>query len=145
MYCLAGGRSAAAAKQMREAGYKNVFELSGGINAWKAASKPLEGKRNAKQMSIDEFNAAVNSSETVLVDFGAEWCPPCRKMEPVLKSLETNNAGKFKLVRVDGGNDEAVLKAYNVTSLPVFIIFKNGKQVWRKDGVVEEKEMADKL
>ena len=145
VYCLAGGRSAAAAKQMREAGYKNVFELSGGINAWKAASKPLEGKRNAKQMSIDEFNAAVNSSETVLVDFGAEWCPPCRKMEPVLKSLETNNAGKFKLVKVDGGNDEAILKVYNVTALPVFIIFKNGKQVWRKDGVVEEKEMADNL
>jgi thioredoxin len=145
IYCLAGGRSAAAAKEMRANGYEKVYELSGGINAWKSVSKPLEGKSNEKQMSIEEFNTAINSNQTVLVDFGAEWCPPCKKMEPVLKSLETNNTGKYKLVKVDGGKDQDILKAYNVTALPVFILFKNGKQVWRKDGVAEEKEIAEQL
>lgn len=145
VYCLAGSRSAAAAKQMRNAGFQNVYELSGGINAWKAAGKSLEGKHDKKQMTIAEFNAAINSGKVVLVDFGAEWCPPCKKMDPVLKSLEANNAGKFKLVKVDGGNDEAILKAYNVTALPVFIIFKDGKQVWRKDGMAEETELAKNL
>jgi thioredoxin len=142
VYCLAGGRSAAAAKEMRANGYEKVYELSGGINAWKADNKPLQGKTDAKQMSMEEFNAAINSTTTVLVDFGAEWCPPCKKMEPVLKSLEANNAGKYKLVKVDGGKDQDILKAYNVTALPVFILFKNGKPVWRKDGVAEEKEIA---
>lgn len=66
-------------------------------------------------------------------------------MEPVLKSLEANNAGKYKLVKVDGGKDEDILKAYNVTALPVFIVFKNGKPVWRKDGVADEKEIAGQL
>ena len=145
VYCLAGGRSAAAAEKMRAEGYEKVYELKGGINAWKADSKPLEGKSIAKQMTMEEFNTFINSSKTVLVDFGAEWCPPCRKMEPVLKSLQANNSGKFSIVKVDGGNDEAVLKAYNVTALPVFILFKDGKQVWRKDGVAEEKEIAGKL
>lgn len=145
VYCLSGGRSAAAAKKMRAEGFENVFELKGGINAWKADSKPLEGKTTAMQMSMDEFNNLINSSKTVLVDFGATWCPPCKKMEPVLKSLETNNPDKFSLVKVDGGNDEEIMKAYNVTALPVFILFKNGKQVWRKDGVAEEKEIADQL
>jgi thioredoxin len=145
VYCLAGGRSAAAAKQMRNTGFENVYELNGGINAWKAANKKLEGKNDKKQMTIDEFNSAINSDKVVLVDFGAEWCPPCKKMEPVLKNLEKNNAGKFRLIKVDGGNDEDVLKAYNVTALPVFIIFKDGKQVWRKDGVVEESEVAKNL
>lgn len=145
IYCLAGGRSAAAAKKLRADGFTKVFELDGGTNAWKAANKPLEGKKDARQMTVEEFITAINSQGTVLVDFGAEWCPPCRKMEPVLKNLETNNAGKFKLVKVDGGKDEAVMKAYNVTALPVFIIFKNGKQVWRKDGVAEEKEIANNL
>ena len=145
VYCLAGGRSAAAAKQMRTNGFEKVYELNGGINAWKAASKALEGKSEAKQMSMEEFNTAVNASKTVLVDFGAEWCPPCRKMEPVLKSLLTNNADKFKLVKVDGGKDQDILKAYHVTALPVFILFKDGKQVWRKDGVADEKEIAEKL
>ncbi len=145
VYCLAGGRSAAAAAKMRSEGFENVYELKGGINAWKAADKKLEGAVATRQMSIEAFNGALTSSKTVLVDFGAEWCPPCKKMEPVIQSLQKNNAGKFALVKVDGGNDEAVLKAYNVTALPVFIIFKDGKQVWRKDGVAEEKEIAAHL
>jgi rhodanese-related sulfurtransferase len=143
VYCLAGGRSAAAAETMRAEGYENVYELKGGINAWKADNKPLEGKSTARQMTIDEFNSAIHSGKTVLVDFGAAWCPPCKKMEPVLKSLQANNPGKFLLVKVDGGNDADILKAYNVTALPVFILFKDGKPVWRKDGVAEEKEIAD--
>ena len=143
VYCLAGGRSAAAAAKMRAMGFKNVYELQGGINAWKAGNKNLEGVSTVKMpFSLEAFNAAINSSKTVLVDFGAEWCPPCKKMEPVLQSLQKNNAGKFSLVKVDGGNDEAILKEYKVTQLPVFIIFKDGKQVWRKDGVVDEKEIA---
>ena len=145
VYCLAGGRSAAAAKKMRAEGYEKVYELSGGINAWKAAARPLEGKSDAKQMSLDEFNTSINSSATVLVDFGAVWCPPCRKMEPVLNSLATNNPGKFKLVKVDGGKDQEILEQYKVTALPVFILFKNGKQVWRRDGVASEKELAEQL
>lgn len=143
VYCLSGGRSAAAAAKLRSIGYENVFELKGGINAWRAANKPLEGSSNEKQMSLDDFNTAIGTSETVLVDFGAEWCPPCKKMEPILKSLATHFAGKFTLLKVDGGRDHEILQKYNVTALPVFIIFKNGKQAWRKDGMAEEKEIAD--
>lgn len=145
VYCLAGGRSAAAAAKMRNMGFKNVYELNGGINAWKAANKKLEGASAAKEMTIEEFNGAITSSKIVLVDFGAEWCPPCKQMEPVLQSLQKNNPGKFTLVKVDGGKDETILKNYNVTALPVFIIFKDGKQVWRKDGVVGEEEIAAQL
>lgn len=145
VYCLGGGRSAAAAEKMRALGYRQVYELKGGINAWKAGNKAVEGKSSEQQMSIDELNNAINASKTVLVDFGAEWCPPCKKMEPVLKSLLNNNSNKFTLVKVDGGRDEELLKKYNVTALPVFILFKNGKQVWRKDGIAEEKEISDLL
>lgn len=142
VYCLGGGRSAAAAAKMREMGYKEVYELKGGINAWKAENKAVEGKSNAPQMSVDELNKSITAAKFVLVDFGAEWCPPCKKMEPVLKSLQSNNPNKFTLVKVDGGKDDAILKQYNVTALPVFIVFKDGKQVWRKDGIAEEKEIA---
>jgi rhodanese-related sulfurtransferase len=146
VYCLAGGRSAAAAEKMRAMGFEKVYELTGGINAWKSGNKVLEGvNATAKQMTLEEFNTAINTSKTVLVDFGAEWCPPCKTMEPVLLSLQKNNTGKFLLVKVDGGNDEAILKAYKVTALPVFIIFKDGKPVWRKDGVADEKEIAAQL
>ncbi len=142
VYCLGGGRSAAAAKSMRAMGYENVYELKGGINAWKAANKNLEGKPAGEQMSIESFKGAISSSKIVLVDFGAEWCPPCKMMEPVLKDLQKDHAGKFTLVKVDGGNDQDILQKYKVTALPVFIIFKDGKEVWRKDGVATEKEIA---
>ncbi len=145
IYCLGGGRSEAAAEKMRAMGFKEVFELKGGINAWKAANKKVEGKSDAKQMSIDEFNMAIKSDQFVLVDFGAEWCPPCKKMEPVLKNLQKNNPDKFTLFKVDGGKDEDILKQYSVTALPVFILFKDGKQVWRRDGIAAEKEIASQL
>jgi thioredoxin len=144
VYCLAGGRSAAAADKMRTAGY-TVYELNGGTNAWRAASKPLEGAGTEKQMTMEAFNTSINASKTVLVDFGASWCPPCIQMEPVLKSLQQNNQGKFTFVKVDGGRDQDILQTYKVTALPVFIVFKDGKQVWRKDGIATEKEIADQI
>jgi len=145
VYCLGGGRSASAADKMRKMGYSNVYELKGGINAWRAANKPLEGAGNERQMTKDDLDNSIKSAEFVLVDFGASWCPPCKQMEPVLKSLTENNKGKFTLIKVDGGRDQDILQAYQVTALPVFIVFKNGKQVWRKDGIATEKEIADQF
>lgn len=144
IYCLSGGRSRAAADKMRSLGF-NVLELRGGINAWKAATKPVEGQSAATRMTLEMFNGAITSSKIVLVDVGATWCPPCKKMEPVIKSLQENNPGKFLLVNVDGGNDEEVLKHFNITELPVFIIFKDGRQTWRRDGIATEAELSKEL
>lgn len=145
VYCLGGGRSAAAAAKMRALGFANVFELSGGINAWKAAEKAVEGGSVEQQLSVEEFNTSIKVPGVVLVDFGAAWCPPCKLMEPVLANLQQTLPGKFTLVKVDGGRDVNIMMQYQVTALPVFIVFKNGKQVWRKEGVVDEKELANVL
>jgi thioredoxin len=144
VYCLSGGRSSSAANKMRKQGF-NVYELKGGINAWKASNKIIAGKANEKQMTIDEYNAGIASNTTVLVDFGATWCPPCKTMEPIIKGLQKKYESKFSLLKVDGGKDEELLKKYNVTALPVFIVYKNGKEVWRKDGVVSEKDLEKAL
>ena len=143
VYCLAGGRSAAAAAKLRSMGYENVLELKGGINAWRAASKPLEGDNNQPQMSLEQFTASISGGKTVLVDFGAEWCPPCKKMEPVIKSLQAAAGDKFTLLKVDGGRDQDIMKKYGVTALPVFIVFKNGTETWRKEGVADLKELEE--
>ena len=135
----------AAAEKFRNEGFAEVYELKGGINAWKKESQPLEGVSNEKQMSREDFTAAVNSSSLVLVDFGAEWCPPCKKMEPVLKSIAEKYPDKLKLVKVDGGRDVELMKQYQVNALPVFLIYKDGQLVWRKDGIADEKEIADQL
>jgi rhodanese-related sulfurtransferase len=144
VYCLSGGRSAAAAKWMRENGYGPVYELKGGINAWKIASLPLESAANIKQTSMDEYQSKIGSG-TVLVDFGAEWCPPCKKMDPVVAQLQKGLSGQFKLVEMDAGVETDIMRALNIESIPVFIIYKNGKEIWRKQGITELAEFKNQI
>jgi rhodanese-related sulfurtransferase len=145
VYCLVGARSAAAAEWMRKNGFSQVFELRGGINAWKQANKPLEGMSNEKQMTIGEFNALIQGTGIVLVNIGAPWCPPCLKMEPIIKELASDNSLHFKLVNIDAGIQTNLLKTLAVDPIPVFIIYKNGKEVWRKIGIVGKPELKDQL
>ncbi len=145
IYCLVGGRSAAAADWMRKNGFMNVTELQGGLNAWKTENKPLEGMGNEKQMTLEEYWARIPKDKTVLVDFGATWCPPCIKMEPVLGELQSIKGLNFLLVKVDGGIHTNVMKELIVESIPVFIIYKNGKESWRKAGIVSREELLEQL
>ncbi|MBI5371316.1 MAG: thioredoxin [Sphingobacteriales bacterium] len=145
IYCLAGGRSAAAAGWMRENGYKQVIELTGGINAWKNAGKPVEGSSNEKQISEEEYLASIPADKTVLVDVGAEWCPPCVKMEPVLNEIRADSTLHFVFLKIDAGIHTGLLKALQIESLPVFIIYKGGKETWRKQGLVSRDEFSNLL
>jgi rhodanese-related sulfurtransferase len=145
VYCLSGGRSAAAAKWLQQQGYDNVYSLKGGINAWKQGNKEVEGLADIKQMSIEEYKALVKGEETYLVDFGAEWCPPCKKMEPVLETLKKEAGSKFRLIKIDGGIHTDVMKELHVEALPVFIIYKKGKEVWRKQGITAIEEFKTNL
>ena len=141
IYCLSGGRSSAAAKWMRENGFSQVVELEGGINAWKQAGKPLEGAADKQpQLSIADYNKAVNAKGMVLTDVGATWCPPCKQMEPVLASFFRKHT-QVKKVFVDGGKDADVMKSIDAVKLPTFIFYKDGKEVWRKQGVMELAEL----
>ena len=139
IYCLSGGRSGAAGAVLISQGYK-VINMEGGINGWKNANLPLEGAGNVKQTSMDSYKGQINSTTLVLVDFGAEWCPPCRKMEPVLQSFMKENSKKLTLVKMDGGVETDLMKSLNVEALPTFILYKNGKEIKRKQGLVSKEE-----
>lgn len=145
IYCLSGGRSSAAAKWMRDNGYKPVYELQGGINAWKNASLPVEGVSNVKQISPGEYQSQIGNNGLVLVDFGATWCPPCKKMEPVITQLQKDMGTKFKLVAIDAGAQTDIMKQLDVVEIPVFILYKNGKEVWRKKGVADLDEFKKQI
>lgn len=145
IYCLSGGRSAAAAKDLRDRGFKDVVEMQGGINAWKQADKPLVVGKKAPQISEDDFQGMLASSKVVLVDFGAEWCAPCRKMNPIIDQIEKDNKGKVSVVRIDAASQDDLVKAKKVEQLPTFVIYNNGKEVWRKSGIVAKAELESEL
>lgn len=141
IYCLSGGRSTAAARWMRENGFKEVVEMEGGVRAWKEAGKPLEGAGSEKQLAVDDFRESIENG-LVLVDVGAVWCPPCRVMEPVLKQFLEEHK-EVKLVKVDGGKDQEVMQAIAAKKLPTFVFYKDGKEQWRKQGIVEMKQLEE--
>jgi len=141
IYCQAGGRSAAAQNNLIAKGYK-VVNLEGGMSNWKMNGLPVEGNSNAVQMRIADFDKVVAENKLVLVDIGATWCPPCRKMLPVIDKVKSQFANKLYFLAVDGGIDMDVMKHLQFETLPTFIIYKNGKEVWRKTGIVEEHEFV---
>ena len=145
VYCAVGGRSKAAAEWLRTNGFSNVQELQGGFTSWKLNSKPVEGVSNVKQMTIDEYNNLVKTKDRVLIEFGGEWCPPCKKMEPVLNRLQAETKNAFKLVKIDAGIHTDLLKQLNVETVPAFLVYKNGKETWRKSGISELAELKSQL
>ena len=145
VYCAAGGRSGQAAVWLKEQGFKEVVNLQGGITAWNAAGKPVVREGGAVELSTAAFNAMVASSGIVLVDIGAAWCPPCKKMEPILDELSKTLQGKYTLLKVDGGNDVTVMKELGAAVLPTFMVYKNGKLSWKKEGIATLEELKSAL
>ncbi|OIR02943.1 thioredoxin [mine drainage metagenome] len=144
-YCLSGARSARAAQWLREKGFR-VYNLAGGIAAWNREGLPLDGVTNdVKQISLKEYQSLIPANKTVLVDISATWCPPCKKMEPVIDSLEKMQANNFSVIKIDGGEQNNIVRSLNVTAFPTFIVYKNGKEIWKKQGIVSIAELSSEL
>jgi len=139
VYCQAGGRSAAAGAYLAEKGF-NVVNLEGGLSNWKINNLPVEGNANAIQMRVEDFESVISKNNLVLVDIGATWCPPCRKMIPTVEQIKKEYSINLYFLSVDGGVDIDVMKHLQFQELPTFIVYKNGKEVWRKVGIVTADE-----
>ncbi len=71
----------------------------------------------------------LDSDLPVLVDFWAEWCPPCRVMTPLLEEMAVEMAGKLKIVKLDVDVNQETSAAYRVMSMPTFLLFKKGQVI----------------
>ncbi|MEE6188262.1 Thiosulfate sulfurtransferase GlpE [Mycovorax composti] len=148
VYCLSGGRSAAAAKQLREQGFKEVYELNGGILKWKAANLPIDTDTQtsvSEGITLEAFEHVINSEKKVLVDFYAEWCAPCKKMEPYINEISKNMSDKVKVVRIDVDANPALSEALKIDALPVLHIYQNNKRIWSHTGYITKEEVLKQL
>ena len=89
------------------------------------------------------FEAEVISSDRpVLVDVGANWCGPCRLIDPILKELAVEYAGRLKVGKMDFDSSHSSAVRYGIQSLPTLLLFKNGHEMDRLVGAVPKQRLV---
>jgi rhodanese-related sulfurtransferase len=145
IYCLSGGRSAQAAEYLRSNGYPTVWELRGGIRAWRSAGKHLESQAPVAEITLPEYLSLLSGHSLVLVDFGAQWCPPCKQMEPVVDRLARDLGPSLFILHIDAGTQGALMKQLQLDALPSFVIYHDGREHWRGQGITPLTEFKKQL
>ncbi|MCQ9131429.1 thioredoxin family protein [Streptomyces sp. IBSBF 2807] len=93
-----------------------------------------------------DFAAEVLGAQgPVLVEFTADWCPPCRQMGPVLTALAAEEGERLKVVQLDVDTNPATTNAYQVLSMPTFMVFRSGEPVKAMVGARPKRRLLEEL
>jgi thioredoxin 1 len=111
-----------------------------------AGSGSLALASEVPEVSQANFDKEVLASDKpVVVDFFATWCPPCRRMAPVMESLSKGYGDKVSFLRVDVDKNPALASKYNIDGIPAIKIFKNGKLVDSSVGLAPKEDLSDRI
>jgi thioredoxin 1 len=99
-----------------------------------------------KNTTDANFESDINETgRLVIVDMWAEWCGPCKIMEPVLEEVAQEHGEKLKVVKINIDQNQETPIRFNVMNIPTFLFFKDGKEVDRIIGAVPKKQLNKKI
>jgi thioredoxin len=99
-------------------------------------------------MTVDESNfdhEVTKSDTTVLVDFWAPWCGPCKMIAPVLDEIAKEKAGAVKVAKVNIDDNQSLSVKYNIRAIPALLFFKNGQLRDQVIGMTSKKDLLTRL
>ena len=97
-----------------------------------------------KFTSDAEFVGEVlNSSEPVIVDFTADWCPPCKVIAPFLDEIAVELKGRAKVIKIDVDENPYTTTQYGVRSMPTLMIFKAGEPISMQVGAAPKARLLE--
>lgn len=91
------------------------------------------------------FSEILESHPTVLIDFFATWCGPCKTLGPILEQVKDEMGDTVKIIKIDVDKNQPLAAKYQVRGVPTMILYKEGKQVWRQSGVVQKNDLIKKI
>ncbi|MCM1316979.1 MAG: thioredoxin family protein [Bacteroides sp.] len=83
------------------------------------------------------YNQAITSTPAVLVEFYASWCPHCQRMMPVVEQIKILLDGSADVYQFEIDENRELADAQKVESIPTFIVYKDGKEMWRRSGEID--------
>ncbi|QNL50416.1 redoxin domain-containing protein [Olivibacter sp. SDN3] len=144
VYCLGGGRSNATAEELAGMGFTQVYDLKGGIMAWKNKNLPIEGgniEKTADRVTMDDLHNVLRKNKITLVDFYADWCVPCKEMEPTLEKLAKDYKDKVFIYRINVDEATLLSETLKIEGIPLFHVYKGDKLVRELTGFQEEEDL----
>lgn len=104
----------------------------------------MTGNDIVPELTNGEFNDFVKDG-TVLIDFFADWCMPCVMMGPIIEDMAEKFNGKIKFGKVNIEDNQNLAQKFEVSSIPNFVVFKDGKAVNHLIGSMDEESFEGKL
>lgn len=95
--------------------------------------------------NIEDFEKLEKKSETLVIDFSASWCGPCRMMKPIFDEISTENNFNCEFATVDIDECEKLAEKFSIMYVPTFLILKNGNEIARTSGYMEKDKFEDFL